>query len=452
MAVEMVDPWEGGGSDTTTITPVEHKATIHNFVYLPDKHVYKGENDILCSGKVPTYNLSRNFVTENEYAYLANVTTASFMPRIGEIYANSGSHAFDFFSVFKLSEPSDTVDDTNAGLNGPSFPVWQSIQCSDFEIYVEDELQNKVPLEKVGFYTESNAFGEYDYSAEEKRDKVLGFIGDALESAVELIPYVGGLVSKVLFSAEPTTGIDMQHIGIEQKYHHEKGVARIKFSWGYFDGYEQTQAGFRQELCFGVRISFFTPPKPGDYHLVFKQRVYVDPSSYCTPPLNDTEYKWALGETEGNMWMRKFEIRFPVRFVAEDVQAIPLEAGGPEIAPQPALRYVLNTHTREAHDTVAAKPACNLGAITDAHKQYLETLADVEKFIETEGYNGCHHCMPQYDSSPVSEPEPLSPAQPEPDPVTDDSTPAERPPLETSPEFPEQPVKPSPIIKPGPER
>ncbi len=79
------------------------------------------------------------------------------------------------------------------------------------------------------------------------------------------------------------------------------------------------------------------------------------------------------------------------------VEATQEEPSQPPVVARPG-RYVGNTNTREVHDIENITEACNFGRMTEEHKDYFDSIAEVEDAINTQGYNGCHWCMSKYDT------------------------------------------------------
>ena len=59
-------------------------------------------------------------------------------------------------------------------------------------------------------------------------------------------------------------------------------------------------------------------------------------------------------------------------------------------------RYLANKNKKEIHDLENEKVGCKLKKIKPEHKVPLQTIEDVERWIEKFGYNGCIHCLPKY--------------------------------------------------------
>ena len=59
-------------------------------------------------------------------------------------------------------------------------------------------------------------------------------------------------------------------------------------------------------------------------------------------------------------------------------------------------RYLANSNTKEIHDLHYTQLNCQIDEIKEEHKILLESIEDVERFIEEHGYNGCKWCMFEY--------------------------------------------------------
>jgi len=78
--------------------------------------------------------------------------------------------------------------------------------------------------------------------------------------------------------------------------------------------------------------------------------------------------------------------------------------GDPPFPPWPPDRpvdrgyFIGNSNTMEIHNLYRNTPQCLFELIKEDHKVHFETVQDVGRAVMENGYNGCHWCMPQYDT------------------------------------------------------
>jgi hypothetical protein len=84
------------------------------------------------------------------------------------------------------------------------------------------------------------------------------------------------------------------------------------------------------------------------------------------------------------------------RLVKESLQAQPSPVTPPNNTP--SIRYVGNNNTKEIHDIENITEGCNFDRITDEHKEYFDSVEEIENAMRERGYNGCRWCLSKYDT------------------------------------------------------
>ena len=62
-----------------------------------------------------------------------------------------------------------------------------------------------------------------------------------------------------------------------------------------------------------------------------------------------------------------------------------------------SARYVMDTRKRLIHDFRRERPECGLARIKPQHRRTLFTKEQVVFEVNSIGFNGCPHCMPELD-------------------------------------------------------
>jgi len=330
MVFKIIDPFIGGGTVEPPPPPVtipeppppfQHTFSTPYFFDESRDHFssaniipsdYSRSVIISKSGGVPIYNEAGVYSHDNEYGYTTNLVTNDFKNNAGQLKASAGPLTLQFSSIFALSPEQDTIR-WNA-------PAWQTIHLSDFTIYIEDSSGNKLDLnyfnESVGVGAQANSFIEtipedqrQDFNQEASKE-----LGNALMTK---IPVVGDIIEAVgilskLGKLASTTNLD--ELFCVERYMKDLKEVHADFCWGKVSEYDQMNP-IRQQLAFKIYLSFYAPPTPGSYKIVFKQNVYLrHPILGDITPV-DKEYKYSLRATSGYCAMRTFEVKYPISLV-----------------------------------------------------------------------------------------------------------------------------------------
>jgi hypothetical protein len=60
------------------------------------------------------------------------------------------------------------------------------------------------------------------------------------------------------------------------------------------------------------------------------------------------------------------------------------------------MSYLANSNTKEIHDLNKTEENGQIDEIKDEHKIELESIEEVERYIQELNYNGCAWCLPEY--------------------------------------------------------
>lgn len=412
MSYHMLPPTEGGGT-TTNPVPIRATYTVTEYKFDEVRNNYSGVEPTSFIGEVDVYNPYGTKIGFNPYGYVSEIVTNDFEDKSGVMVAGSGPHTIEFYSIFKITDKSKDDEEFYKLSLVTGQQVWQTIRYSSVGIYLEDESGNKVDLdpydEGIGITTLCNATKAEIYELPAYMPALIGKLFDYLVEGFKVVmgKTVGAVIEVVsVLACFFTPQFKEKEFSLTNSYDTTRNKALVDFSWGNPDQEFIESMRHRQELVFKIYLNFYAPPNPGNYTLVFNQVVYVNPSSQCSAPPDDTEYRWYYHlklDTESKLempcWVRIFETRYPVTLVERSAIQYPGEPGE-IIKPTPVEtgRFVVNTSSKEIHDTRNVTPACNVGSIREEHKKYLDTIEDVKRVITEQGYDGCHYCMPDYDT------------------------------------------------------